>query len=261
MKVGIIGAGNMGGAIARGLVNKNALSATDIVVCDLGIDKLDALAQEYVGMKVSTDNIEAIKDTDIIVIAVKPWLVEKVLGGIASTIDYDRQVVVSIAAGVTINELQSMTSQSAAIFRLIPNTAISVGESMTFVSHNNIATSAQVDKVVALFDTLGKASVIEERLMGAATALCSCGIAYAMRYVRAAMQGGVEMGIYPGESKQYVLQTLRGAVALLEATGNNPEVEIDKVTTPGGITIKGLNEMEANGFSNAVIKGLKASNK
>jgi pyrroline-5-carboxylate reductase len=112
-----------------------------------------------------------------------------------------------------------------------------------------------------LFDTLGKASVIEERLMGAATALCSCGIAYAMRYVRAAMQGGVEMGIYPGESKDYVLQTLRGAVALLETTGNNPEVEIDKVTTPGGITIKGLNEMEANGFSNAVIKGLKASNK
>ena len=154
-----------------------------------------------------------------------------------------------------------MTSPQASIFRLIPNTAISVGESMTFISHNKVATTEQIAAVVALFDTLGKASVIEERLMGAATALCSCGIAYAMRYVRAAMQGGVEMGIYPGESKDYVLQTLRGAVALLEATGNNPEVEIDKVTTPGGITIKGLNEMEANGFSNAVIKGLKASNK
>ena len=261
MKVGIIGAGNMGGAIARGLVNKNTLSASDIVVCDLGVDKLEALAQECKGIKVSTDNIDATRDTDVIVVAVKPWLVGVVLGGIASSIDYSRQTVVSIAAGVTLDELQALTSPQASIFRMIPNTAISVGESMTFISHNKVATAEQIAAVVALFDTLGKASVIEERLMGAATALCSCGIAYAMRYVRAAMQGGVEMGIYSGESKDYVLQTLRGAVALLEATGNNPEVEIDKVTTPGGITIKGLNEMEANGFSNAVIKGLKASNK
>ena len=261
MKVGIIGAGNMGGAIARGLVNKNTLSASDIVVCDLGVDKLNELARDCEGINVSTDNVEATRDTDVIVIAVKPWLVRTVLEGIASSIDYSRQTVVSIAAGVTLDELQALTSPQASIFRLIPNTAISVGESMTFISHNKAATAEQIAAVVALFDTLGKASVIEERLMGAATALCSCGIAYAMRYVRAAMQGGVEMGIYPGESKDYVLQTLRGAVALLEATGNNPEVEIDKVTTPGGITIKGLNEMEANGFSNAVIKGLKASNK
>ena len=95
--------------------------------------------------------------------------------------------------------------------------------------------------------------------MGAATALCSCGIAYAMRYVRAATEGGVELGIYPHKAKEYVLATLRGAVELLEATGNNPEVEIDKVTTPGGITIKGLNAMEAHGFTTAVIEGLKAS--
>lgn len=261
MKIGIIGAGNMGGAIARGLVNKNTLSASDIVVCDLGEDKLSEMGKDCPGINVSTDNVDATRGTDVIVIAVKPWLVGVVLSGIASSIDYSRQTVVSIAAGVTIDELQAMTSPEASIFRLIPNTAISVGESMTFISHNKVATVAQIDAVVAMFDTLGKASVIEERLMGAATALCSCGIAYAMRYVRAAMEGGVEMGIYPGESKEYVLQTLRGAVALLESTGNNPEVEIDKVTTPGGITIKGLNEMEANGFSNAVIKGLKASNK
>ena len=251
----------MGGAIARGLVGRNTMSASDIVVCDLGVVKLNELARDCEGINVSTDNVEATRGTDVIVIAVKPWLVRTVLEGIASSVDYSRQTVVSIAAGVTLDELQAMTSPQASIFRLIPNTAISVGESMTFISHNKVATTEQIAAVVALFDTLGKASVIEERLMGAATALCSCGIAYAMRYVRAAMQGGVEMGIYPGESKDYVLQTLRGAVALLEATGNNPEAEIDKVTTPGGITIKGLNEMEANGFSNAVIKGLKASNK
>lgn len=106
---------------------------------------------------------------------------------------------------------------------------------------------------------MGHAAVISEQLMPAATSLCSCGIAFAMRYVRAATEGGVELGIYPDKAKQYVLQTLRGAVELLESTGNNPEAEIDKVTTPGGITIKGLNAMEAHGFSNAVIQGLKSS--
>ena len=130
---------------------------------------------------------------------------------------------------------------------------------MTFVSHSATASAQQVANVEAIFNALGKAAVIEERLMGAATSLCSCGIAFAMRYVRAATEGGVELGIYPNDAKQYVLQTLRGAVELLEATGNNPEVEIDKVTTPGGITIKGLNAMEAHGFTIAVIEGLKAS--
>jgi pyrroline-5-carboxylate reductase len=113
--------------------------------------------------------------------------------------------------------------------------------------------------VKTVFDAMGQSAVIEERQMTAATALCSCGIAFAMRYVRAATEGGVELGIYAHQAKDYVLQTLRGAVELLEATGNHPEAEIDRVTTPGGITIRGLNAMEAHGFTNAVIQGLKAS--
>ena len=103
MKVGIIGAGNMGGAIARGLVNKNTLSESNIVVCDLGVDKLEALARDCEGINVSTDNVEATRGTDVIVIAVKPWLVRTVLEGIASSVDYSRQTVVSIAAGVTLD--------------------------------------------------------------------------------------------------------------------------------------------------------------
>ena len=102
-------------------------------------------------------------------------------------------------------------------------------------------------------------SIIEERLMGAGTALCSCGIAYAFKYVKASVDGAVEMGFYPQKAKEMVCQTLLGAVELLMKNDSMPDEEIYKVTTPGGITIKGLNEMEANGFSTSVIKGLKAS--
>lgn len=258
MKIAIIGAGNMGGAIARGLAYSNI--DIKLAVADLAQDKLDELKAEYATIEISTDSKAIVADADVVLLAVKPWLVEPVIKGVLPVLDLSRQIILSIAAGVDIATITSwLDNEGAVVFRAIPNTAISILQSMTFVSHNANATTEQVAQVETIFNTLGKAAVIEERLMGAATSLCSCGIAFAMRYVRAATEGGVELGIYPNDAKQYVLQTLRGAVELLEATGNNPEVEIDKVTTPGGITIKGLNAMEANGFTNAVIEGLKAS--
>ena len=258
MKIAIIGAGNMGGAIARGLAHSDI--GIQIAVADLAQDKLAELKAEYDTIEVSNDSKAIVADADVVLVAVKPWLVEPVLKGVLPALDLSRQIILSIAAGVDIATITSwLGNDQAIVFRAIPNTAISIHQSMTFVSHNTNATTEQVAQVESIFNALGKAAVIEERLMGAATSLCSCGIAFAMRYVRAATEGGVELGIYPNDAKQYVLQTLRGAVELLEATGNNPEVEIDKVTTPGGITIKGLNAMEAHGFTNAVIEGLKAS--
>ena len=258
MKIAIIGAGNMGGAIARGLAHGKV--DVNIAVADLAQDKLDELKAEYNNIEIATDSNAIVADADVVLIAVKPWLVEPVLKGVLPTLDLSRQIILSIAAGVDIATLTSwIGNDKAVVFRAIPNTAISIHQSMTFVCHNANASAEQVSQVETIFNALGKAAVIEERLMGAATSLCSCGIAFAMRYVRAATEGGVELGIYPNDAKQYVLQTLRGAVELLESTGNNPEVEIDKVTTPGGITIKGLNAMEAHGFTTAVIEGLKAS--
>lgn len=259
MRIGIIGAGNMGGAIARGLSSSQL--DISVSVSDLSFDRLSELKSEYPQIMTTTRNIDVVKDADVILLAVKPWLVETVLNELKTEIDYSKTIILSIAAGVAIESIKTWLNgdDGAVIFRAIPNTAISIHQSMTFVCHSPNASSEHVEKIKTIFNTLGKAAVIEERLMGAATSLCSCGIAYAMRYVRAATEGGVELGIYPEQCKEYVLQTLRGAIELLEATGNNPEVEIDKVTTPGGITIKGLNAMEANGFSNAIIQGLKAS--
>ena len=129
---------------------------------------------------------------------------------------------------------------------------------MTFVSSCN-ATHEQEELVVNLFNELGSAMLIEENLMTAGTALASSGIAFAMRYIRASSEGGVELGFYPDQAKEIVLKTVKGAVDLLLANKSNPETEIDKVTTPGGITIRGLNEMELAGFTPSVIRGLKAS--
>ena len=139
----------------------------------------------------------------------------------------------------------------------MPNTAVEVGSSMTFVSAKG-ASETQIAQVLQLFNVLGHTLFIEERLMTAGTALASCGIAFALRYIRAAIEGGIELGFYPKEAQEIVAQTVLGAARLLLESQNNPEVEIDKVTTPGGITIKGLNAMEQAGFTAAVFNGLKA---
>lgn len=261
MKIAVIGAGNMGSAIVRGLLSAEAVRAEQISVSNPSDGKLKKLSDDFEGIFTTVNNREAIVDADVIILAVKPWLLEPVLTDLAPAIDFSYQMIVSLASGITLSEMKRMLNpfnSDPVLFRVIPNTAISIGTSMTFISASG-ASDEETDDISGLFSTLGMVDVIEERLMGAVTALCSCGIAYAMRYIRAATEGAVEMGIRPDTAKNYVLQTLMGAVNLLRATGNNPETEIDRVTTPGGVTIKGLNEMEKCGFTTAVIEGLKAS--
>lgn len=258
LKIAIIGAGNMGGAIARGLSRGTMVDTNRIFVSDVSEKNLADLKQFSPEISVSTSNREIIEGASIIILAVKPWLVEIVAKEIESRIDYKKQILVSIAAGVNFERMAELFDTDASMFRVIPNTAIDVLQSVSTISSYN-ATKDQEELVLSLFAELGKAFLVPESQLNAFMSLSSCGIAYAFRYIRAAMEGGVEMGIYPNVAKEVVLQTLRGAIDLLEANASHPEVEIDKVTTPGGITIKGLNEMEANGFTNAVIKGLKAS--
>lgn len=265
MKVTVIGVGNIGGAIARGLAKGTILKASDITCTDLVQENLDKMTQSNKDFVISTTNIEAVKDANIIIIAVKPWRVESVINEIKYSLKYDKQIIVSIAAGIPFDRLNEFLDKESnlehstpTVFRVIPNTAIEVCSSMTFVSSCN-ASDEQEDLIVNLFNELGSAMLIEEQLMTAGTALASSGIAFAMRYIRASSEGGVELGFYPNQAKEIVLKTVKGAVDLLIANQSNPETEIDKVTTPGGITIKGLNEMELSGFTSSVIRGLKAS--
>lgn len=252
----------MGGAIARGLAADPGFCTADITVCSPNNHgELDALKADYADINVSTDNAQAIADTDVIIVAVKPWLVYDVMDPLSGKIKWEKQMLVSVAAGISLSELEDLSlCTPPAVFRVMPNTAISQRKSMTFICSHG-ASEEQVKAVSGLFERLGAVMLIEEQQMNACMALASCGIAYAMRYVRAASEGGVELGVKADVAKEIVLHTLEGAVALLQASGNHPEAEIDKVTTPGGLTIKGLNAMEAHGFTTSVIEGLKASAK
>lgn len=258
LKIAIIGAGNMGGAIARGLSKGNLIKSKNIAVSDVSTANLDAIKSFSPEIVVSNSNRDIVKDADIVVLAVKPWLVEIISEEIENIVDYKNQIIVSIAAGIDFEKLTALFDTDATMFRVIPNTAIDLMQSVTTISSFK-ASKKQENLIVSLFTEMGKAYLVPENQLNAFMSLSSCGIAYAFRYIRAATEGAVEMGIYPEVAKEVVLQTLRGAIELLETNKSHPEMEIDKVTTPGGITIKGLNEMEANGFSNAVIKGLKAS--
>lgn len=262
MKIAIIGAGNLGGAMAVGLAKGTTFAAEDIICTFRRQEKLDAFHAAHPELSVTLDNHAAVRAAEVVVFAVKPWYIEPIIEELKPSFDYSRQIIISVAAGITTEQLYSLLLKNGkyiapTIFRVIPNTAIDVLSSMTFVCSRN-ATEEQAQFVMNFFKELGNAMVVEERLMNAGTALASCGIAYAMRYIRAAIEGGVEMGFYPREAQEIVLHTVKGAVDLLLEHNSNPEQEIDKVTTPGGITIKGLNEMELAGFTSAVIRGLKA---
>ena len=261
MKISVIGAGAMGGATVEGLLKGNYVQAADICVSDASQKAVERFADS--GAIVTTGNNAAAQWGDMVLVFVKPWLVEQVLTGIKDTLDYKRQTLVVVAAGIKGEQLKAwMTKdgQLPSMFLAIPNIAIAQLASMTFL----VAVEAEPQHTVqvkALFDSMGQTIVTEEKLLGAGTTLASCGIAYAMRYVHAASEGGVELGFKADDAKNIVMQTLKGAVELLDARGLHPEAAIDLVTTPGGLTIKGLNEMEHNGFTSSVIKGLKAGAK
>lgn len=256
MKIAIIGAGNMGGAIARGLAKGSLVRVEDIRVSNPSPGKLEALKAEFPDMQVTADNSEAVAGADIVVLAVKPWIVGEVLCKLQLK---EAQMVISIAAGIKLGDLWQLLGQKGnPLFRVIPNTAISEMQSMTLVSCSQ-ASQEQIQLVLDVFSEMGLAMLIPEEKMAAATAMTSCGIAYALKYIQAAMQAGIELGVRPKDGMRMVAQSLKGAAELILANDTHPSVEIDKVCTPGGLTIKGINQLEHDGFTSALINAIKIS--
>lgn len=256
MKIAIIGAGNMGGAIARGLAKGSLVRVEDIRVSNPSPGKLEALKAEFPDMQVTADNSEAVAGADIVVLAVKPWIVGEVLNKLQLK---ETQMLISIAAGIKLGDLWQLLGQKGnPLFRVIPNTAISEMQSMTLVSCSQ-ASQEQIQLVLDVFSEMGLAMLIPEEKMAAATAMTSCGIAYALKYIQAAMQAGIELGVRPKDGMRMVAQSLKGAAELILANDTHPSVEIDKVCTPGGLTIKGINQLEHDGFTSALINAIKAS--
>ncbi len=254
-KIAIIGGGNLGSALAKGLIRSQVCKPQQLYITYKEGDTPVALSEPDINT--GTDNLKAAKDANLIFIAVKPAQVKEVLKETLSSLS-PSAIIISFASGVDTGSLSKWTDMKHPIFRAMPNTALSIGQSMTCLSSVN-ATSEQENEVKAIFEKLGSAILIPEELMSGATVLTGCGIAFALKYIRAATMGGIEIGFKPELALEIAAQTVKGAAELLLESGNHPEVEIDKVTTPGGITITGLNEMEDQGFSSALINGIISS--
>lgn len=255
-KVAIIGGGNLGVAIAEGLLKSNYTLASNIYITKRNPVSLKDL--QLKGVNVSANNKEAVYNSHLVIIAVKPFQIKEVLEGLKDDLQPDYHILISVVTGVFIEDIQNIIKKRIPIFRAMPNTAIAVMESMTCLSYFN-AQLEQITLVESLFSNLGKVAVIDEKLMDAATVLGACGTAYAMRYIRANIQGGIEIGFDAATASLIAAQTVKGATELLLQRGSHPEQEIDKVTTPKGCTIAGLNEMEHQGFSSSLIKGIAVS--
>ena len=255
-RIAIIGGGNLGASIADGLLKSNYVQADAITVTKRNLKPLEYLKQK--GVIVTSNNEEAIKGSDVIVVAIKPYNVREVLSSLKNSFDPKRHLVISVVTGVSLNDLHQILGDELSVFRAMPNTAIAIQESVTCISHNK-ATQQQIELVSDLFNKLGITIPIDEKLMDAATVLGACGIAYALRFIRAATQGGIEIGFDAKTASLIAAQTVKGSAELLLKGNRHPEEEIDKVTTPKGCTIAGLNEMEHQGFSSSLIKGICTS--
>jgi pyrroline-5-carboxylate reductase len=253
-KIGIIGAGNIGGAIARGMVKHANVNPGNIIISRRKTDLLQPFAE--MGLHCTNDNPEVVSASELIILAVLPGQARGVLESIKDNLVTGKHIVASVVSAVSIHEIESVLGNSVPVVRIMPNTAVEFGESMTCLAGDD---SEAVKQVESLFEPLGSTLVIKERLMPAATILAACGIAFFLRFIRAETQGGIQIGFHADEAGKIAAQTAKGAAQILLSTGNHPEQEIDKVTTPMGCTIAGLNEMEHHGLSSALIKGIITS--
>jgi pyrroline-5-carboxylate reductase len=251
--IAILGSGNMGLYIAKGLVNSGMYQASGITLTRRNLSALASYQDQ--GFIVTQDNIAATQQANIIILGVLPQQLNSVLDQISPVIDPSKHLIISIISGVSCQDIKTRLNKDIEVIRVMPNTAIAINQSMTCIAADE-ARLENVELVKNIFSTVGKAIVIKENLMPAATALCSSGIAFYLRAIRAATEAGVELGFHAEEALAMVSQTVKGAADLLIELESHPEAQIDRVTSPKGCTIAGLNEMEHNGFSSALIKGI-----
>lgn len=255
-KIAIIGCGNLGLSILNGLLEQENISASNIVVTKRNIKSLEYLKEK--GVRVSNDNERAINESELIILALKPYNILEVLTELNHLLVPNKHILVSLATGISLEQINNIVTADIPVFRAMPNTAADVGMSTTCISSKTNDKNA-IETVQYCFNAIGETIIIDEGLMDAATVLGACGIAYVLRFIRGMIQGGIQIGFDAKTARDIVTHTVKGAAELLIIKNEHPEYEIDKVTTPKGCTIAGLNEMEHNGFSSALIKGIVTS--
>lgn len=257
MKIAILGTGNLGYSIATGILSQNEFNVNNLYLTKRNLSSLKKI-DKFPNVNISADNKKAIMFSDVIIIAVQPKQLHDLLMEIKGDVNANKHTIISAVTGRKINEIEKVLGSDVAIIRSMPNTAISVGQSMTCLSGNDKG----IEKLAiakSIFNSVGQTKFIDEKLMQAATVICASGIAFWMRLIRATTQGAVQLGFDAEDAQELSMQTALGAASLLIKSGSHPEQEIDRVTTPSGCTIEGLNEMEHQGLSSSLIKGLVTS--
>lgn len=254
MKIAIIGAGNLGLSIAKGILHSNG--ATTMYLTKRNVSEIKDF-EKYGNVTVTSDNSVAVKNSDILIFAVQPGHFEAILQNVKELLT-ENHVVISTITGFSISKIEAIVGTNNYIIRSMPNTAISVGKSMTCLCSNELG-KKRVDLAKAIFNRMGHSLEIPEEQMQAATVICASGVAFWMRLIRATTQGAIQLGFDAKEAQELAMHTCNGAASLLIESGSHPEEEIDKVTTPKGCTIEGLNEMEHQGLSSSLIRGIVTS--
>ncbi|WP_075341389.1 pyrroline-5-carboxylate reductase [Tenacibaculum agarivorans] len=254
MKIAIIGTGNLGKSIAKGLIINNAI--TTLYLTKRNLSEIQEF-EGYGKVTLTTDNIEAVQNSDILIFAVQPRHFEQILEQIKHLLT-DKHILISTITGFSIEKIEAIVGANQFIIRAMPNTAIAVGKSMTCLCANTKG-NERIEVAKAIFNRLGNSMAISENLMQSATVVCASGIAFWMRLIRATTQAAIQLGFDAKEAQELAMYTSEGAANLLIESGNHPEEEIDRVTTPKGCTIEGLNEMEHKGLSSSLIQGMVAS--
>lgn len=254
--IAIIGAGNLGIAIYKGIQKGGLLDDNKLILTKRDTSEIDQYKSDVV--TVSQDNIQAAKEAQIIILAVQPAQLTGILLEIKPFLKEGSHTLISVVTAIEISKIEKIVGTNIPVVRSMPNTAVAVLKSMTCIAANEAAKS-ELSTVQMIFNCVGTTMIIHEELMQAATVVCASGIAFWMRFIRATTQGGVQLGFDAEDAQKIAVQTCLGAATLLEELETHPEKEIDRVTTPKGCTISGLNEMEHNGLSSALIKGLVTS--
>jgi pyrroline-5-carboxylate reductase len=256
-RIGFIGGGNMAGALIRGLIQSHSVTPDQLVASDVKAERLSELAEKH-AIKTTEDNAALVRDCDLVVISVKPQIVDRILGSIADNLK-EGALTISIAAGVPIDALEARLPAKARVVRAMPNTAAIALAGATAIAPGAHATKADLDHAKALFEAVGRCVVLDESLLDAVTGLSGSGPAYVMLMIEALADGGVKVGLGRDTALLLAAQTVYGAAKLQLDTGEHPGRLKDMVTSPGGTAIAGLHTLEAGGLRRTLIDAVEAA--
>jgi pyrroline-5-carboxylate reductase len=255
--LGFVGGGNMAAALVKGLLHSQVVPPSSIVVSDVKEERL-ALFRERYGVRTTTDNHELVRESDVVVLAVKPQVIDKVLGAIGGDVR-PAQLVISVAAGVPVAAMEARLPDGAHVVRSMPNTPATVDAGATAIAPGTHATEEDLEVARQLFAAVGRVVALDETLLDAVTGLSGSGPAYVMLMIEALADGGVKVGLHRDTALLLAAQTVYGAAKLLLETGEHPGRLKDMVTSPGGTAIAGLHTLESGGLRRTLIDAVEAA--